>query len=285
MKPSDLERRRRDHRAGPRATSTRPTHRRCSSTTASDQDFKPRPGREDWTVDDIVAYSKLCTHVGCPVGPLPGRDAALLLCPCHQSTFDVLDGARPIFGPAARLAAAAAARRRRRRRAHRPRRLLRPGRARLLGPGPVTTDADAASRRAADAAAGPLARPAPRRGRLRPHRAQQGLPRPLVVHARRARPVLLRRPRRSPASYLTFFFHAEPERRRLPRAATRRCGACTMSRGLPVGASTSASTCGPGSSCARSTTGPRCCSSPRSSCTCAASSSPARSAGRARSTG
>jgi ubiquinol-cytochrome c reductase iron-sulfur subunit len=69
--------------------------------TRPDQDFQPRPGREDWTVDGIVAYSKLCTHVGCPVG-LYQADIAQLLCPCHQSTFDVLDGARPIFGPAAR---------------------------------------------------------------------------------------------------------------------------------------------------------------------------------------
>jgi ubiquinol-cytochrome c reductase iron-sulfur subunit len=69
--------------------------------TRQDQAFKPRAGREDWTVEGIVAYSKLCTHVGCPVG-LYQADLGLLLCPCHQSTFDVLDGARPIFGPAAR---------------------------------------------------------------------------------------------------------------------------------------------------------------------------------------
>jgi len=67
----------------------------------SDQDFRPRPGRGDWTVDDIVAYSKLCTHVGCPVG-LYQSELGLLLCPCHQSTFDVMEGARPVFGPAAR---------------------------------------------------------------------------------------------------------------------------------------------------------------------------------------
>ena len=55
-----------------------------------------------WVVDDtIVAYSKLCTHVGCPVG-LYQAAQGLLLCPCHQSTFDVLDGAKPVFGPAAR---------------------------------------------------------------------------------------------------------------------------------------------------------------------------------------
>ena len=69
--------------------------------TRPDQDFKAHPGREDWTVDGIVAYSKLCTHVGCPVG-LYQAASGLLLCPCHQSTFDVLDSARPIFGPAAR---------------------------------------------------------------------------------------------------------------------------------------------------------------------------------------
>ena len=69
--------------------------------TRPNQDFKPHAGREDWTVDGIVAYSKLCTHVGCPVG-LYQAASGLLLCPCHQSTFDVLDSARPIFGPAAR---------------------------------------------------------------------------------------------------------------------------------------------------------------------------------------
>jgi ubiquinol-cytochrome c reductase iron-sulfur subunit len=63
--------------------------------------FEPVEGRKDWTQEGIVAYSKLCTHTGCPVG-LYQAEAALLLCPCHQSTFEVLDGARPIFGPAAR---------------------------------------------------------------------------------------------------------------------------------------------------------------------------------------
>ena len=66
-----------------------------------DQGFEPRPGREDWTVDNVVAYSKLCTHVGCPVG-LYQSESGQLLCPCHQSTFDVMQGAKPVFGPAAR---------------------------------------------------------------------------------------------------------------------------------------------------------------------------------------
>jgi ubiquinol-cytochrome c reductase iron-sulfur subunit len=48
-----------------------------------------------------VAYSKICTHAGCPVG-LYRAEAHELLCPCHQSTFDVLRGALPVFGPAAR---------------------------------------------------------------------------------------------------------------------------------------------------------------------------------------
>lgn len=65
-----------------------------------DQDFQPRPGREGWTVGNLVAYSKICTHVGCPVGLYQSN--GLLLCPCHQSTFDVLRGAKPVFGPAAR---------------------------------------------------------------------------------------------------------------------------------------------------------------------------------------
>jgi ubiquinol-cytochrome c reductase iron-sulfur subunit len=69
--------------------------------TRPDQQVRPRPGRESWMADGVVAYSKLCTHVGCPVGLYQAAEG-LLLCPCHQSTFDVLDGARPVFGPAAR---------------------------------------------------------------------------------------------------------------------------------------------------------------------------------------
>ncbi len=63
--------------------------------------LRPRPGRETWSPQGYVAYSKICPHVGCPVG-LYQADKHELLCPCHQSTFDVLDGARPSFGPATR---------------------------------------------------------------------------------------------------------------------------------------------------------------------------------------
>ena len=67
----------------------------------SDEPVVTREGREDWAPAGYVAYSKVCTHAGCPVG-LYQRDVQRLLCPCHQSTFDVLDGARPTFGPATR---------------------------------------------------------------------------------------------------------------------------------------------------------------------------------------
>jgi ubiquinol-cytochrome c reductase iron-sulfur subunit len=58
-------------------------------------------GTMNWTVDNIVAYSRICTHVGCPVG-LYEQTTHHLLCPCHQSTFDAAHGANVIFGPAAR---------------------------------------------------------------------------------------------------------------------------------------------------------------------------------------
>jgi ubiquinol-cytochrome c reductase iron-sulfur subunit len=54
-----------------------------------------------WSVDGIVAYSKICTHVGCPVG-LYEQKTHHLLCPCHQSTFDVQANCKVIFGPANR---------------------------------------------------------------------------------------------------------------------------------------------------------------------------------------
>jgi ubiquinol-cytochrome c reductase iron-sulfur subunit len=62
--------------------------------------IRPGKGREDWSPDGLIVYSKVCTHAGCPVGLYEAK-AHELLCPCHQSTFDVLNGAEPIFGPAA----------------------------------------------------------------------------------------------------------------------------------------------------------------------------------------
>jgi ubiquinol-cytochrome c reductase iron-sulfur subunit len=59
------------------------------------------PTRLDWCVDNIVAYSKICTHVGCPVA-LYEQTTHHILCPCHQSTFNAPTGATVIFGPAPR---------------------------------------------------------------------------------------------------------------------------------------------------------------------------------------
>ena len=59
------------------------------------------PGREGWTPDGYVAYSKVCTHAGCPVG-LYQEQLYQLLCPCHQSLFNVLQGGKQVFGPAPR---------------------------------------------------------------------------------------------------------------------------------------------------------------------------------------
>ncbi|MBB3040424.1 Rieske 2Fe-2S domain-containing protein [Nocardioides sp. LMS-CY] len=61
----------------------------------------PGKGRENWSVDGILCYSKICTHVGCPIS-LYERTTHHLLCPCHQSTFDLADSAKVVFGPAAR---------------------------------------------------------------------------------------------------------------------------------------------------------------------------------------
>ncbi len=58
----------------------------------------PRGG-SGWAPQGLVAFSKICTHAGCPVG-LYEASIHTLLCPCHQSTFDVLHGARPTSGPA-----------------------------------------------------------------------------------------------------------------------------------------------------------------------------------------
>ena len=63
--------------------------------------FSPLPGRENWSPEGHLAYSKICTHAGCPVG-LYDAENHELFCPCHQSVFDVLDGAVPTAGPATR---------------------------------------------------------------------------------------------------------------------------------------------------------------------------------------
>ncbi|HET6212483.1 MAG TPA: Rieske (2Fe-2S) protein, partial [Micromonosporaceae bacterium] len=56
---------------------------------------------KDSMYSSYVAYSKICTHLGCPAS-LYEQQTNRLLCPCHQSQFLILDNARPIFGPAGR---------------------------------------------------------------------------------------------------------------------------------------------------------------------------------------
>jgi ubiquinol-cytochrome c reductase iron-sulfur subunit len=70
-----------------------------------DQTVQPRTlkgkSQKDFQWGDFVAYSKICTHAGCPAS-LYEQQTSRLLCPCHQSQFEVLKDARPVFGPATR---------------------------------------------------------------------------------------------------------------------------------------------------------------------------------------
>jgi ubiquinol-cytochrome c reductase iron-sulfur subunit len=65
------------------------------------QVLRPPAGQESFGYGDYVAYSKICTHAGCPVS-LYEQETSRILCPCHQSQFDVTQGAKPVFGPATR---------------------------------------------------------------------------------------------------------------------------------------------------------------------------------------
>ena len=67
----------------------------------SNENFVTQKGRETWAPMGYLAYSKLCTHLGCPVG-LYEQQLQLLVCPCHQSMFNATNGAIPEFGPAPR---------------------------------------------------------------------------------------------------------------------------------------------------------------------------------------
>jgi len=65
------------------------------------EDFQLTPEKLAMTHEGIIAFSKICSHMGCAVA-LYEQQTKHLLCPCHQSTFDVTRGAKVIFGPAAR---------------------------------------------------------------------------------------------------------------------------------------------------------------------------------------
>lgn len=65
------------------------------------QEFNLEPDKLAMTHDGIIAFSKICSHMGCAVA-LYEQQTKHLLCPCHQSTFDVTRAAKVIFGPSAR---------------------------------------------------------------------------------------------------------------------------------------------------------------------------------------
>ncbi|WP_018685722.1 ubiquinol-cytochrome c reductase iron-sulfur subunit [Actinokineospora enzanensis] len=58
-------------------------------------------GQEDFNFGDLYAYTKICSHLGCPTSLYEQRTNRIL-CPCHQSQFNALEYAKPIFGPATR---------------------------------------------------------------------------------------------------------------------------------------------------------------------------------------
>ena len=70
-----------------------------------DAPFKVQPQRQGWNLQtadgNIVGFSKICTHAACPAS-LYNVSTHQLICPCHQSTFDVLEDCKPVFGPAPR---------------------------------------------------------------------------------------------------------------------------------------------------------------------------------------
>ncbi|WP_031467674.1 ubiquinol-cytochrome c reductase iron-sulfur subunit [Sciscionella sediminilitoris] len=63
-----------------------------------------RKGQENFNYGDFYAYTKICSHLGCPTS-LYEQQTNRILCPCHQSQFNALEYAKPIFGPAARALA------------------------------------------------------------------------------------------------------------------------------------------------------------------------------------
>ncbi len=60
-----------------------------------------RGGQENFNHGDYYAFSKICSHLGCPTS-LYESQTNRILCPCHQSQFLATEYARPIFGPATR---------------------------------------------------------------------------------------------------------------------------------------------------------------------------------------
>ena len=106
------------------------------------EDLHVSKGRESWNYKGIVAYSKICTHVGCPVA-LYEQQTHHLLCPCHQSQFDITHEARGHLRPGQASAAAAADHHRFRGLPRRAERLPRARRPEFLGAGTLTVETTA----------------------------------------------------------------------------------------------------------------------------------------------
>jgi len=65
------------------------------------EEFESRPANKGFRYGEYVAFSKICTHAGCPVS-LYEQETGRILCPCHQSQFLITKDATPVFGPAVR---------------------------------------------------------------------------------------------------------------------------------------------------------------------------------------
>ncbi len=76
-------------------------HLRDEDAATLDANLVHVPQNANSPYGSFVAYSKICTHAGCPAS-LYEQQTNRLLCPCHQSQFNIVDNARPVFGPATR---------------------------------------------------------------------------------------------------------------------------------------------------------------------------------------
>ena len=190
-----------------------------------DEHHATRSG-EDWDVDGIVAYSKICTHVGCPVD-LYEQQTHHLLCPCHQSTFDVTAGLQGDLRPGRPAPAAAGDRPWTRRDTWSPASDFdEPVGPELLGA--WMSASMASSSKAAGEVADDRSTSGSAPAKFVQAQRPQGLPGPLVVHARRDRALQLHHPaadRHVPDALL----QAEPWPRSSTTAPTSRCTGLTMS--------------------------------------------------------
>ena len=75
---------------------------RPADARLTEANAKPINKGSQW--GNLVAYTKICSHAGCPAS-LYEQQTNRLLCPCHQSQFQITDNARPVFGPASRALA------------------------------------------------------------------------------------------------------------------------------------------------------------------------------------